>query len=307
MLSALGCFILWFGWYGFNCGSTLAFNGSDAGKIATNTTLAAATGCIGVVFIGKIHTIMTSGCSKIVVLAFLFIMHIIIGMCVGWMQGLGLGLLAMGLLPHALLSLALHGHHDHQKKKKAGEWNVIQALNGVLAGLVSITAPCATVDEWAAVTIGLIGSCFYVLASEVLVKAKIDDPLNAFPVHGACGVWGCLAAGIFSTRRHIVRNYGGNPSAGGEANAVSGGEQFAIQLAGVMCIMCWVVANTGVLFWFMNWMGMLRVTEAEEEAGMDATEHGKEKNVYTHSFMGAAGAPAESHHLEDDKAKAQEG
>merc|ERR1711988_1008622 len=68
---------------------------------------------------------------------------------------------------------------------------------GVLGGLVSITAPCGTVECGSAFLIGLVGALFYCGSSAALKAAGIDDPLDAFPVHGACGIWGTLAAAIF--------------------------------------------------------------------------------------------------------------
>ena len=69
--------------------------------------------------------------------------------------------------------------------------------NGILAGLVAITAPCNNVTDWAAFIIGFIAAFVYIFASKMLRFLKIDDAIGAFPVHGACGVWGILAAGLF--------------------------------------------------------------------------------------------------------------
>ena len=69
--------------------------------------------------------------------------------------------------------------------------------NGILAGLVSITAACNNVEPWAAVIIGIFGSLCYSVSCKVMDKLEIDDPLDAFQVHGVCGFYGCLCAALF--------------------------------------------------------------------------------------------------------------
>lgn len=247
MLACLGTFILWFGWYGFNCGSTLGFSGNLAGKIATTTTLSAATA--------------------------------------------------------GVLSTTISYFH-------LGHWSVSHALNGVLAGLVSITAPCATVDEYCAVLIGAIGALVYYSASLLLVFCKIDDPLGAFPVHGACGVWGCLAVGIFSSVRNFERAYSissdlansteaaalntdsldvGTSSASHafETSAITDGTQFGVQLLGVIVIMAWTVVNCFLLFALLSKLDWLRVSKEDEAAGLDVAEHGVAANDGVSGFFGS--------------------
>jgi Amt family ammonium transporter len=129
---ALGTFILWFGWYGFNCGSTLYMEGvgsaASAALVAVNTTLAAASGGVSAMFLRR-----------------------------------------FALPPKA--------------------WNVTYVCGGILGGLVSITAGCGNIHPRATILVGLIGGGVYCGASELLQKLKIDDPVEAFPVHGACGIW----------------------------------------------------------------------------------------------------------------------
>ena len=79
------------------------------------------------------------------------------------------------------------------------------ANNGILAGLVAITASCSVVNLWGAWVIGLVAAPVYVAASRTLVQLGIDDVVDAFPVHGACGAWGVVAAGLFGTKYFYAR------------------------------------------------------------------------------------------------------
>jgi len=218
LLSAFGVIILWMGWYGFNCGSTLGAgsgNGSYinlAAKVAVTTTIAA----------------------------------------------------AMGAITCMLYSRFIQGY-----------FNLGLCLNGVLAGLVSITAPCSVVEPWAAMMIGIIGGFVYIGASNMIKVCWIDDPLDAFPIHGVCGVWGVLSVGIFATRSNINRAYSF------DNDAMTSGNQFRNQLIGVIAIMIWVVATSSLIFFPLRLAGLLRVSEDEEDAGLDASEHGKEEEGET--------------------------
>merc|ERR1719456_1552385 len=80
--------------------------------------------------------------------------------------------------------------------------------NWILAGLVSITAPCSNVESGSALLIGIIGGFWYAGASALLQKLGIDDPLDAFPVHGAAGIWGCLAAALFDFGAGTDKHHG---------------------------------------------------------------------------------------------------
>merc|ERR1719235_1611718 len=171
--TVLGTFCLWFGWYGFNSGSTLSMHDEGtahtAGLVAVNTTLAP---------------------------------------CVA-------GLLVFCLRAKVVAPLSL---------------DVCGFCNGILGGLVSITAPCAVVKPWEAVIIGLIGGGVYQGTSMLMKQVKIDDVVDAVAVHGACGLWGVIALGFF-----------GNPDEGMGGNGVFyGGDQLGTQaFAGIMVII-WV-------------------------------------------------------------------
>ena len=203
-LASLGVFILWFGWFGFNPGSTLGVgNGELIALVAINTNLGAAAG----------------------------------------------GISAMGLI-WALT-------------KKA---DLSMAMNGALAGLVAVTAPCAFVDPWAAIVIGLIGGIVVVFGTGLLDKLKIDDPVGAVPVHGLNGLWGTIAIGLFGKESLGVANsglfYGG------------GLTQLGIQLAGALSVAAFVFVSMGLIFKLIDLTIGLRVSREEEFRGLDIGEHG---------------------------------
>ena len=203
-LASLGVFILWFGWFGFNPGSTLGVgDGGLIARVAINTNLAAAAG----------------------------------------------GLFAMGVI--WILS---------------GKADLSLAMNGALAGLVAITAPCAFVDPWAAIVIGAVGGIIVVFGCEFLDKVRIDDPVGAVPVHGINGIWGTLSIGLFGRASLGLDNaglfYGGGLRALG------------VQALGVFCVAAFVFVAMGVIFKLIDVTVGLRVSEDEEYRGLDIGEHG---------------------------------
>lgn len=145
------------------------------------------------------------------------------------------------------------------------------ALNGILAGLVSITANCAVVNAWHACFIGFIGAFICYGASRLLLKLKIDDPLDAFAVHGSCGVWAILATGIFCTDDNVA--YAAYPNAA-TCKACATGEQFAVQLIGAIAIFAWTSFTSSILFLSLKYTIGIRVSEDIEDQGMDVSEHG---------------------------------
>lgn len=198
-LAALGVFILWFGWFGFNAGSTTTGDGS-VGYIAVTTNLAAAAGAI-------------------------------LAMVTSWVV-----------------------------LKKP---DVSMALNGALAGLVSITAPCDAVSPLAAVIIGGAGGILVVFAVLFIDRVlKVDDPVGAVSVHGVCGAWGTLSVGLFNLESGLF--YGG------------GLKQLGVQLLGVGSAFVWAFGLGLVLFGVIRATVGLRVTDEEELKGLDIGEHGME-------------------------------
>ena len=209
-MATLGMFILWFGWYGFNPGSTLGLTGdlaAEAAWIAINTTLAAGAGAI------------------------------------------------------AAMSIA---------KFRYGKADLGLTLNGALAGLVSITAGCGFVEPWAAVLIGALGGALVIGSVAFFDRIGVDDPVGAISVHGVCGVWGTIATGLFATAAAA-------DAWGAKSHGLFMGGGFAglaWQVIGVLAVFAFVAVTAFVLFFVIKNTTGLRVSEAEELAGLDVQEHG---------------------------------
>lgn len=203
ILAALGVFILWMGWFGFNPGSQLAATG-EVNRIAIShvfltTNLAAACGGIATMFIT-------------------------------WM--------------------------------KYGKPSFSLTLNGVLAGLVGITAGCDAVDAWGAIIIGLVCGIVLVYAIEFIDrKLHIDDPVGASSVHGVCGILGTLMTGLFSVSEGLFYGHGWG---------FLGAEAF-----GILIIDLWAAVTGVILFYSIKKIHGLRVSARIEDEGLDIYEHGE--------------------------------
>jgi len=201
-LAILGVFILWFGWFGFNPGSTLAATDLRISVIAANTTLAAAAGGI-------------------------------MAMLITWW--------------------------------KYGKPDVPMTGNGVVAGLVAITAPCAWVNPLCAVIIGFIAGAV-VIASVWFIdwKLRIDDPVGAISVHGVCGIWGILALGIFAdgTYHEVTGLLYGNSTL------------MVAQIISAVTVFVWAFGMGAIMFFILKKTVGLRVSDREQIEGLDIGEHG---------------------------------
>ncbi|EDY81721.1 ammonium transporter [Verrucomicrobiia bacterium DG1235] len=192
-LAAIGVFILWFGWFGFNGGSVLSAHPELIGLVIANTALAGAGGCLA------------SMVSTQIIL------------------------------------------------KKP---DVSMALNGVLAGLVGITAGADSMMPGSAILVGSISGVLVVLSILFFEKIKIDDPVGATSVHGTCGIWGTLAVGFF-----------------GEAPVLW-------QLIGAMSYALFAFAFSFLVFLAIKLTIGIRVTAEEEDVGLDISEHGQEAYAF---------------------------
>ena len=151
----------------------------------------------------------------------------------------------------------------------SGKPDLAMIGNGVLAGLVAITAPCGAVTPLMSVVIGAVAGVLVVGSVLFFDKIKIDDPVGAISVHGICGFWGLVSVGLFATyddaflgREDAGLFYGG------------GIDQLLVQLLMAAIILVWVVVCTGILFGVLKATIGLRVTREEEIQGLDVLEHG---------------------------------
>jgi len=136
---------------------------------------------------------------------------------------------------------------------RTGRWNLNDGLNGILAGLVAITGPCATVETWAAIIIGALSGFAFKFSQKLLLKLRIDDPLDAFPVHGACGVLGLLASGFFSTPEFTQDVYKRNITTDDYGVFYGGkGKQLACQIIAILVVGAWSCAWAFAVFGTMR-------------------------------------------------------
>lgn len=139
--------------------------------------------------------------------------------------------------------------------------------NGILAGLVAITASCSFVRPWEAIVIGGIGGFLYQASSMCIIKAQVDDVVDAFSVHGVNGLWGMLCVGLFGSEKH---GQGGNGS-------FYGGDQIGTQLVAAICIIAWTTVLSLACFIPLRYFGLLRLGDKFQEAGADNMEHSPQK------------------------------
>lgn len=154
--------------------------------------------------------------------------------------------------------------------KKYGKPDVSMTLNGILAGLVAITAGCHIVSLYGAIAIGAVGGILVVYGCEILDrKLHVDDPVGAVGVHCLNGVWGTLAVGLFACNTPASEGTLGLFFGGGTALLIT-------QLIGVIIVAVWVCSMSFIMFTLIKKTVGLRVTPQEELAGLDLGEHGSE-------------------------------
>jgi Amt family ammonium transporter len=149
-------------------------------------------------------------------------------------------------------------------------------MNGCLTGLVAITAGCATVDTWAAVVIGIFAGWFYLLGSNLLIKLRIDDAVDAIPVHMIGGAWGVISAGLFTNAGRLETAFGSDEHIGWFYEWGRGSGNFSLlgaQLISVLFIFGWTSVTMGAWFYGLKMLGWLRIDALEEMVGMDISYH----------------------------------
>ncbi|MFC5470014.1 ammonium transporter [Cohnella suwonensis] len=151
-----------------------------------------------------------------------------------------------------------------------GKADITAMLNGALAGLVAITASCAFVEPWAAVVIGLVAGVLVFFSAKFFEKIKVDDPIFALSVHGAAGVWGTLANGLFATEELSAK------VAIGQAGLFEGGgwHQLGVQAESVLVCGAFAFVASFIVLWVVKQVIGFRVTEEQEIIGLDLSEHG---------------------------------
>ena len=158
----------------------------------------------------------------------------------------------------------------------AGKPDLAMIANGVLAGLVSITAPVGTVNAGMSLVIGMIGGVIVVFAVLFFDKIKIDDPVGAISVHGVCGAWGVISVGLFAQYPDaFVEGSVGLENYTASGLFYGGGvNQLLVQLTMIAIIGAWVTVTTGIVFFALKKTIGLRVSREEEIEGLDVLEHG---------------------------------
>lgn len=222
MAATIGCLILWFGWFGFNPGSTMALAPEIIARTAVTTNTAAAVATL------------TATITAWIVL---------------------------------------------------GKPDIGMTLNGCLAGLVAITAPCAFVTVPHSAIIGAIAGVLVVFGVLAFDRLKVDDPVGATSVHLLNGVFGTLCVGIFSKPEWIVEATANTACKGGLLYSGQGTTQLVTQAIGVGACAGYVLVTSAITWLVLKYTVGIRVSAEEEVEGLDHGEHG---NVSYHGFVMAA-------------------
>lgn len=149
------------------------------------------------------------------------------------------------------------------------EYDLSFAMNGGLGGLVSITAGCSVITPAMSCVTGLVGGWVYIMGSKLLKILKIDDAVDAIPVHFFCGMWGCIATGLFANPAKVDIAYGT-----GAAGVIYGQSKLILaELTGVAAIIGWVFVIMSPYFVLLKMLNMFRVDPLEEDVGLDISHH----------------------------------
>jgi Amt family ammonium transporter len=189
---------------------------------------------------------------------------------------------------HAAVSTALAGATGgitalftnlYIEERRTGEpsFSLLMCMNGSLSGLVAITAGCGVVEPWAAVVIGMVAGWIYIYTSDLLVRLKIDDAVNAIPVHMFNGMWGVISVGLFTSPRLLLKAYGREKHVGwfySWGRGSSDATLLASQIVTLLCVVGWTFFTMMPFFIWLNYMGWFRADSLEELVGLDISYHG---------------------------------
>jgi ammonium transporter, Amt family len=156
-------------------------------------------------------------------------------------------------------------------------FDIKYAMNGSLCGLVAITGGCGVVEPWAAVVTGSFAGLLYIGGTKLLVRLRLDDAVDAIPVHMFNGLWGLLCVGMFASTDRLKAVYGRSDHPGLFYSFAAGkpdGTLLACQVIGILFIMGWVMVIMLPFFVWLDWKGWFRSDPLEEIVGLDTSYHG---------------------------------
>jgi Amt family ammonium transporter len=165
-------------------------------------------------------------------------------------------------------------------ERRTGEpvFDLKMAMNGSLSGLVAITSGCGVVENWAAIVIGAISGLIYLCGTNLLVKLRLDDAVDAIPVHMFNGMWGLVGVGLFASERNLELTYARTIKHVGWVYSLRKGSADAhllgANIVGILFIFGWVVGIMLPFFIWLDWQGWFRSDPLEEIVGLDTSYHG---------------------------------
>mmetsp|Transcript_29028 Transcript_29028/g.79660 ORF Transcript_29028/g.79660 Transcript_29028/m.79660 type:complete len:520 (+) Transcript_29028:112-1671(+) len=170
------------------------------------------------------------------------------------------------------------------QERKTGEqkFDLSKAMNGALGALVAITAPCGTVQNWASILIGVVAGLLYLFGSNLLIQVRLDDAVDAIPVHCFNGIWGLIATGLFSSPGPMLDAFGTDEHVGWFYSLGRGSFDATLlgnQILATGFIFGWVTCTMWPFFLTLNYLGWFRADSLEELVGLDLSYMGNRQNL----------------------------
>ena len=165
------------------------------------------------------------------------------------------------------------------EERKTGEYSfdLTMAMNGALSGLVAVTAGCGTIEMWAACCVGVVAGWVYLGGSKLLIRLRLDDAVDAIPVHMFNGTWGMVATGLFSSPGGMLDAYGIKDHVGFFYSLGQGSVDWTLlcnQVVAMLFVIGWALCVMTPFFIWLNYMGWFRADSLEELVGLDISYHG---------------------------------